>query len=271
MAITFSIPDTEIIMTSGQTEVSCQDLLDAIREFEDEFMMMGLDWIADASGKTVIDPANGVYTEIVLALRDPWTIRFEDEDTAHCAVRGGTLVAFDAIGDPRPVSTNYGLTINQSVSGTLVISDGGGSPEDIADAVWDELGAGHVASGSFGKALQDLPSANDVDTELTTQHGSGDWTTADLSTLEAGMVELLARLTLSRAAALDDIPGISTNVTLLKKIDINRLELENGSDDNWVLYDDDDVTPLLTWSVSDYLGNDLSLPTGLPGRRTRGV
>jgi hypothetical protein len=126
VAITFSIPDTEIIMTSGQTEVSCQELINAIRDFEDEFRMMGLDYIADAGGKLPIDVAGGVFTEIVLSIRYPWTIRFEDEDTEHCAVRGGTLLAFDQVGDPRPVSTNFGLTINQSVSGTLV-SGGSGS------------------------------------------------------------------------------------------------------------------------------------------------
>lgn len=130
VAITFSIPDTEIVMTSGQTEVSCQELIDAIREFEDEFVMMGFDYIADAGGKLPIDVAGGVYTEIVLSIRYPWTIRFADEDIAHCVVRGGTLLAFDQVGDPRPVSTNFGLTINQSISGTLVTTGGGGAGGD---------------------------------------------------------------------------------------------------------------------------------------------
>jgi hypothetical protein len=125
VAITFSIPNTEIIVTSGQTTATCQEIYDASRLFEEQFRMMGFDHIVDAGGKLVIDKAGGVFTEIVMSLRDPWTIRFEDEDTAHCAVRGGTLLAFDAVGDPRPVSTNFGLTINQSVSGTLVDSSGG--------------------------------------------------------------------------------------------------------------------------------------------------
>jgi hypothetical protein len=135
VAIEFSIPDTEIIVTTGTAEVSCQELLNAIREFEDEFIMMGFDHIADAGGKLPIDVAGGIYTEIVLSLRNPWTIRFEDEDIAHVAVRGGTLLAFDAVGDPRPVSTNFGLTINQSISGTLVIA-GAGSGDDETPFTW---------------------------------------------------------------------------------------------------------------------------------------
>lgn len=130
MAITFSIPDTEIIVTTGQVEATCQEIHDACREFEDEFRMMGYDHIVDAGGKLPIDVTAGIYTEIILSIRYPWTIRFEDEDSAHCKISGGTLLAFDQVGDPRPVSTNYGLTISQSVSGTLVISEGGGGDDE---------------------------------------------------------------------------------------------------------------------------------------------
>ena len=118
MAITFSIPDTEIIVTTGQVEALIQNLVNACREFEDEFQMMGQDHIIDAEGKAFLSP--GVFTEIVMTLRNPWTIRFEDEATDYCAVRGGSILALDGVGAPRPVSTNPGLTINQSVSGVLL-------------------------------------------------------------------------------------------------------------------------------------------------------
>jgi len=42
---------------------------------------------------------------------------------------------------------------------------------------------------------------------------------------------------------------------LLRKIHTNRLELMDGDTDNWVLYDDDETTPLLTFDVSDKDGN----------------
>lgn len=44
---------------------------------------------------------------------------------------------------------------------------------------------------------------------------------------------------------------VDIRTTLLRKIQTNRLELFDGDTDNWILYDDDETTPLLTFSVSD--------------------
>lgn len=122
MAISSSIPNTEIIITTGQTSVTAQDLLNYIRELEDDFQMMSNSHIADAAGKAPL--GGGVFTEIVLTLLEgnegPWTIRFVDEGSAHTKVTGGTFLATDDLGAARNVTTNPALTINQSISGTLV-------------------------------------------------------------------------------------------------------------------------------------------------------
>jgi hypothetical protein len=60
------------------------------------------------------------------------------------------------------------------------------------------------------------------------------------------------------------------DLVLAKKMLVNRLELANGDTDNWVLYDDDDATPLLTFDVTDKDGLALVLPATAPARRTRG-
>lgn len=120
MAITFSIPNTEVIITTGQTTVTAQALVNAIREFEDDFVMMSNSKIIDASGKF---PVGAVFSEIILTLLNPWTIRFADEATAHTSITGGTFLATDAVGDARPVTTNFSLTVNQSISGTLINGD----------------------------------------------------------------------------------------------------------------------------------------------------
>jgi len=65
--------------------------------------------------------------------------------------------------------------------------------------------------------------------------------------------------------------AIETTTQLIKKMLINRLELSDGGTNNWVLYDDDDSTPLLTFSVKDKLGNDITQPFAAPSRRTRGT
>jgi hypothetical protein len=80
--------------------------------------------------------------------------------------------------------------------------------------------------------------------------------------------EFLGRLTGARALAIDDT---NTRVVLLEKIFRNRLELSDGSATNWVLYDDDSVTPLLSWDVADKGGGVIVQQLGVPSRRTRGV
>lgn len=80
--------------------------------------------------------------------------------------------------------------------------------------------------------------------------------------------EFLARLTAARA---DNIDDSNVRVRLLEKILRNRLELADGSTGNWVLYDDDSVTPLLTWSVTDKTGSGVVQQALVPSRRTRGT
>jgi hypothetical protein len=75
--------------------------------------------------------------------------------------------------------------------------------------------------------------------------------------------ELLAGHTVTGSAG--------ATMALIEKILRNRLELEEGSSDNWVLYDDDSITPLLTWSVTDKDGAAIQVGSFNPARRTRGA
>lgn len=80
--------------------------------------------------------------------------------------------------------------------------------------------------------------------------------------------EFLARLTAARASSIDDT---HTRVLLLEKIFRNRLELADGDTGNWILYDDDSVTPLLTFNVRDKAGAVIVQQAGVPSRRSRGT
>ncbi len=54
---------------------------------------------------------------------------------------------------------------------------------DVADAVWDEVKSGHTGTTTFGDLATDIdtiagasaPTVGQIDTELTTNHGSGSW------------------------------------------------------------------------------------------------
>ncbi|MBT8428498.1 MAG: hypothetical protein KJN79_01160 [Gammaproteobacteria bacterium] len=62
-----------------------------------------------------------------------------------------------------------------------------------------------------------------------------------------------------------------SRTALIEKVMRNRLWLEEGDTGNWVLYDDDSVTPLLTWSVTDKNGDPIRINAFDPARRTRGT
>lgn len=61
---------------------------------------------------------------------------------------------------------------------------------------------------------------------------------------------------------------VDVRTSLLRKIWTNRLELFDGDTDNWILYDDDEATPLLTFSVSDKSGDLIIQQPNTPSRRS---
>ena len=65
------------------------------------------------------------------------------------------------------------------------------------------------------------------------------------------------------------VGDVDIRTTLLKKIQTNRLELADGSTNNWILYDDDNSTPLLTFSVTDKDGSAITQYSATPSRRSK--
>jgi len=63
--------------------------------------------------------------------------------------------------------------------------------------------------------------------------------------------------------------NIGCRILLMKKLFENKLELENGDQDNWILYDDDGVTPLLVYDASDVNGDDIYQITGMVSKRSK--
>lgn len=95
------------------------------------------------------------------------------------------------------------------------------------------------------------------------------WDEAIASHLGVGSTgEFLGRVTAARASNIDDT---NTRARLVEKIMRNRLALADGDTGNWVLYDDDSLTPLLTWPVTDKDGDTIIQQKHVPSRRGRGV
>jgi len=72
---------------------------------------------------------------------------------------------------------------------------------------------------------------------------------------------------LHTVAMLND--NIELRTLLIKKILTNKLELQDGDTDNWILYDDDSSTELLKWDVRDKEGKNIIERPNTNSRRSK--
>lgn len=137
MALTFDQAAQRISVTSPQVALTCQDLINAIREEEASERGIVYDQIADASGKD--DLGGGVSTAITVFLRDNWAVQwYAGNYTA--TIGGGNLVAES--GDPVAfVTGGPQVEITLSAAATVVDGSGGTAPSasEIANAVLSAL------------------------------------------------------------------------------------------------------------------------------------
>lgn len=142
-----------IWIQSPSVELTIQDLVDTCRELEADPINMAYDFLISAAGKDTL--AVGVVVGITATLQNA-VVAFENRPGpafVRCVVRDGNLLAIDALGDPlEPIKvTDYTqVKVILSASATIV----GGSPTDIADAVWDEPLADHTVPGSTADKLK---------------------------------------------------------------------------------------------------------------------
>ena len=101
--------------------VTIQELVDAIRDFEDSLDMMDFDKIMDGTGK---DDLGFAETTMTLTLLNDWRIKFEDRagpTRVDALINGGNLVAVNAFNN-KPITGGafVDVTIAQATSGVLV-------------------------------------------------------------------------------------------------------------------------------------------------------
>jgi hypothetical protein len=65
--------------------------------------------------------------------------------------------------------------------------------------------------------------------------------------------------------------AVTDKIELIERILRNKQILQDGSTNNWVIYDDDGATALLTFSISDKNGGTITTSTTLPARKSRGT
>lgn len=67
------------------------------------------------------------------------------------------------------------------------------------------------------------------------------------------------------------LASFATDFSILRKSITNRMEEFPGNPGTLILWDDDSVTPLLTWELRDAAGNGVIATVGCPAKRTKAV
>ena len=155
MAIQFNKIDKLIEITSPQASVSIQDIVNAVRDWEDELVNLDVEPIISASGKQSL--GGGISVGITLELINDWRIEFAARagpDYVSCLVSGGNLVATNIYGNnPIKASAYTQITIAQSASAISSVADASGLVADIADAVMEEKLLDHSIPDSLAEAI----------------------------------------------------------------------------------------------------------------------
>lgn len=124
-SLTFFKFDRVIQVDAGQSEVTIQDLVNQIRDYEDELDFIDYGKICDAFGKQ--DLGGGEFVGITLVLLNNWRIQFEtpgSSPTLTRYVRGGNLVATnDYDNNPIKASDYVTVIVAQSSSPTIATPD----------------------------------------------------------------------------------------------------------------------------------------------------
>jgi hypothetical protein len=121
MAIEFDQQQQLISVISPQDTLTCQALINAIREEEASERGIIYDQIATASGKE--DLGGGVYVGMTVNLITPWQVKFWAGNYI-AKVAGGNLVG-GILGDPVAYSPGVQVLLIQSAASTLVVTGDG--------------------------------------------------------------------------------------------------------------------------------------------------
>lgn len=159
MAYVFDFQNTLIEITSPQTDVDIQELIDEIRTVEASAQGIAYPKIANAAGKESLGA--GVEVGITVELQNGWQLHFWS-GSYTATIAGGNLVGGPA-GDPIAFTAGVQVVLIQSAAATIVSTGGSSLTSEehdelfaIADNVWDEDLSGHSVSGSAGKTLSSV-------------------------------------------------------------------------------------------------------------------
>jgi hypothetical protein len=157
MGYTFDGVDKIISLTLGTTTLDIRDMYSTWKEWmqvEGSGFMQALSVV----GGEPVDAGAGIYVTSYFFLENGWKIK-PQEASHKLKVMNGILVTSDGTDPFIPTTGTFNVMIqySQPVKSETVSTSGGGgaTPEQIADAVLDEVMSGHTTPGTLGKLLND--------------------------------------------------------------------------------------------------------------------
>lgn len=152
--VTIPKADTTLV-SAGPPEIRSYDVFEKlwkeIKAYEDDANGIAL---SDIQSHNTLVTVGGVTLAHVVRILSPWTLTFE-AGTYQVNLTGANHNLLDVAN----TTTNPALRSANS-AGLIQVSSGSGVTEqdklDIADRVWDEVGAQHVTAGSLGKVVDDV-------------------------------------------------------------------------------------------------------------------
>ncbi|MEA2036862.1 MAG: hypothetical protein U9O94_05100 [Nanoarchaeota archaeon] len=123
MAYSFDKANQVITVSDDVTDITIQELLNAIREYEDEVTNMEIGKIVNAAGKEPL--GGGVLVGITITLLEDWQVAFAARSGptyTQCTITGGNLVATNTNGAISPTAFTQVVTTS-SASATLQEAD----------------------------------------------------------------------------------------------------------------------------------------------------
>lgn len=132
MAIIFDRVNRIIEVEAPATEVTIQQLIDAVCDFEGDQENMDMAQVAKASGKESL--GGGLSVGITLELLNNWQLKFEDRlgpDYVQCTAKDGNLVGGIA-GNPIKESAYTQVKLILSAAGTVAELELGGVAQEAS-------------------------------------------------------------------------------------------------------------------------------------------
>lgn len=172
---TFDKANKLVIVDIASTEVTCQEIVNKVRDWSDNQDNLEVQTFMFASGKEALD----AETDVGITVRFvDWKLQFADRPAPTwviCTVKSGNFIGETASGIaqyPIEPAQYVNSLIAQSSSATIISTGGSaltgeehdklmtGLDDTIPNGVWEELTVEHTTSGSFGAALGNLYDAH---------------------------------------------------------------------------------------------------------------